>query len=672
MSSFSKKVFCYVTGICVLLLSCSLEKPMAPQWETTIRLPLSNENIFISEIVEDEEYLQSDSSGIVNFNFEKNFDRFAVGDKLKLDAFSDEFTTEIGLITVESPGEKSIDITLRSIFAQANALDGQYTVVPSFAIDPITQNLPEYANYAWVIIDSGFVVISLFNHLNITLGSPLILKLYDSSNGTLIDQIVYNRNIEPGESFTDTLNLSQKRLSNNLSIEISGQSIGSNGELIQVDANSSFQIQAYISDLKVSEAYARIPSQKIKGTNYFLIQDSMSVTEAKIKSGTIHLFVDKSLAIPVHLNYTLPDFLTPEQESFSDAFYLNSSNYNGEYISLSDFSMQPEVVESGEQRLKINWSMVTDSTDAMVHVCKTDYLQTKFDISEIIFSEVTGVLRAVNIEINPITEYVDIFDDLDSLFLANANLNVDIINGVNFPAETDIVLRGKNSNGKIVDLPIQKHIEAASPQSVATTSIMLTQENSNIADFINNLPKQIEIFGFFKLGDGFSEGTVTQSDYVEGMVKISAPLAFSLTSQTINTDVDTIEIEQETQDIIRENLLSGELFASISNGLPFGVSTELYFSANDTSVYENPDLIVGPIEVNPGVVDESGSVSAPTVTENHITLEKEDLSVFETSSLHMGIKIYIPGTGDQIVKVEDSNYIQVNTYTILQLRINKD
>lgn len=133
--------------------------------------------------------------------------------------------------------------------------------------------------------------------------------------------------------------------------------------------------------------------------------------------------------------------------------------------------------------------------------------------------------------------------------------------------------------------------------------------------------------------------------------------------QSAKTDVDTITIDLDTQDELRDNLLSGKLHAQISNHLPIGFNISLLFSSSDTSVYNNPELTIGSIDLQPAVVSTiTGRVESETQSEIIIELTQEQIALFAHDEIYWGISLSVPGSNGQIYRIYADDYLKIKAY----------
>ncbi|MBD3288078.1 hypothetical protein GF337_04685 [candidate division KSB1 bacterium] len=654
------------------LLNCEMEKPAQPSWETALRIPLMSKKIPISDIVEEESNLLSDSTGQVHFKFEKKIDTFLLEDKLSLSPNSNEYRTELGVFKVETPEHRSMDVSLTDIYPMSSSMAGESAIIPPFEISPIIKKLAPYPDFAWISIETGEIIITLTNNLDIILGKPLHLNLYDCSDNKLIDALTIDKLIHPGENVIKRIQLDGKRISNSLQIKISGASAGTQGEIVPIDSASSMLIECEISELHVSSALAQVSDLHIGSSSFLHISDSIAIHHATIKQGSMQFCINQSFSANATVEISFPQLFDKSGRELKETISLSGSGDHIRNIMLDGFTVQSEKAAIGNQHLEICWHATIKSSNKMLLIDEHDFVNMNFSISEIIFQEVSGVLKTVEMEIEPLREEIDFFDDLSSIQLQNAGVTIYIKNSINFPAQTDLLLKGISRDGDIANLTVREKIPAASPHSIETTTIILDKRNSNIVEFLNNLPQKVEIYGTVSLGDGVCEGTVTQNDFFEAMLEITAPLSISMDAQEIEVKPDTLKIKNDVREKITTNLLSGEFFATINNSIPLGASIYINISKTDSSVYLNPDIVIGPVEIQPAKINDSGIVTDAVQKSTHFMLTEDDLRLFENPELFMGLKIKMPGTENQIITITSSNFINVNAHTIMKLNLTKN
>ena len=669
------KIFAGLAILVTLIGSnCSFEKPSAPSWDVEVVIPLISKVYTVAELADDESSLSVDSTGMLNLQVDADLDEYYVGDQLDFDDIEQAFSLTLGTFSVDSPGSEFTSISLREIYSQADALDGQTVVVPGFSFESPKRTLDPYEGYSYAIIESGQIELAVSNNLAVPLGSPLTLEIWHSVLDTLVFSTTTSTQIRPGTTETIILDLAGKKLPNQLAIRMTGDSPGSDGSIVTVNASSDFEVTADIGEMQVREAYAEIPAQTISKQDEVYLDDSIVIVEAQIESGTLELEVSGNFAVDSWIVYELPDLVAATGSALVDSFFIFNNNVPPVSIDLSGYSFRPEIAGFGNQTTRFEWTAKTvDTGSNLVLVSSSDQFDANISLSGVTFSQVSGKLASEEIDITQDEIQFDLPADMDSIFFETARLELSINNGINFPANLDFVIEGRNESGAVSSMTVQESIQPAlQPGVPVTTVILLDQQNSNIKEFISILPSLVRVAGKVRLGDENWIGTVSKNDFVNGTVRITAPVAFRLASQEVETDVNEVVIGDDVKDDVIENIGSGSFFAEISNHLPLGVSVEVMFGQDPSTVYQSSILRVGPIDADPASVDASGFVSQARTSEISINLSEEEMRTFLRSPLYAGVRVLVDGTNNEFVRVRGSDFIQIKAYSKINVKVNQD
>ncbi|MCH8019144.1 hypothetical protein IH785_04725 [candidate division KSB1 bacterium] len=677
VTDLSNRLVFYISFTLVFLLTslnCSFDKPNAPSWDTNVSIPLISKSYTMAELAEKESSISLDSTDNLYFEIDADLDNYYIGDELYLESLQDNFSLTLGSFSIDSPSSVSTSVILSEIFSQADALHGLTVIVPAFSFQTDKKSLDPYDSFSYVVIETGNISLQVQNNLAIPLGSPLTLEIWHTAQDTLISSTTSSSQIPAGSSANFVINLAGKKIPNQLSVRMIGDSPGSSGAPVLVDKNSSFGMTAGITNLSVEEALAEVPAQVISGEEQLSITDSVVVIDAKIESGSVDFTVSGNFALDAWVRYELPDFVSPTGSALVDSVFISASTPSSVSINLNNYSFQPEVAGFGQQTVRFSWTArMIDSGSNMVLVKSSDIINVNFNVDEIHFYQLTGKFGQKEFDIEQDEIEFDIPVDLDSLFFETARLELLINNGINFPANIDLVIEGQNESGTKAQIYINQAIQAASAPGVPTPSvIVLDSQNSNIKDFISIVPNLLRVSGKVVLGDENIVGTVSKNDFVNGSVKITAPFALRLSSQSIETETIELKIDEEVKDKIIDNLSAGALFMEITNHLPVGASLEIIFSQDEMNLYQNPVLQITAIRADAAFVDASGLVQSSRTAESTIGMSEEQMRIFLLSPLYAGIRISLDGTNGQFVTLRGSDYIQVKSYSRINVTVNRD
>lgn len=651
--------FLLATVLLAILIGCSFDKPVAPKWDVRLAVPLMNRTFTMQELIEKNDFLVSNAQGVVSIDYEDSLGRFEVGDALQVDGFSQSIQSEIGKFTIPSPGNKFVRLTFGQIYPGAYALDGQTVPVPAFQYDNISTTVPPFENFESVLIESGTIQVTITNHLPVPLSAGLRLDVQSTQTGQTLFAFVFDQPISPGASASRTVNLYGVRIPSGLTISMSGGSPGSNGQPVTINASTDgIDIETFISDIVAVEARAAIEPQQFSGKDSVALGDSILITEAVIASGIFRFDFNNQIPLDLNLNLVLDDFLDPAGLPVQLQIPLRSGETTTRLFNLQGYRFRP-TVQNGQMTMRYNWTVdVLGSNGEIITLSSQDAVGLDIQVSDLTFSEIRGVLNGVHVPIDTVVQDIDIPEDLDSLRFEAGRLEIIIHNGIGFPIQPELHVLGVNEQkGLQVEMVVQEQIRPASNYP-SISKIILDEQNSNLIELLNIMPTKIYVWGQAVVGDGTSESVIRSTDYMDAKVRILAPVALQFPSQTIETDVDTLDIDAGVRSELESNVLEGRFFARLRNHLPFGVEVTFYFSSQDTNVFANPELTIGPVRLDPGEVSAEGKVLQEKVSDINVQLSQEEIRFFTHPTVLAGIKIHIPGSG-QIVRVYETDYIHV-------------
>ena len=123
--------------------------------------------------------------------------------------------------------------------------------------------------------------------------------------------------ISSGTQATGILDLSGVTLPGAVIVEVTGSSPGQDNILINEAAkSSSFSVQISGSDLEVSSATAKIPTQTISESGSIdLAADSNKVVLATVSEGNLIIEIDNYMEVTSQMNLTIPSLKPPKSAS---------------------------------------------------------------------------------------------------------------------------------------------------------------------------------------------------------------------------------------------------------------------------------------------------------------------------------------------------------------------
>ncbi len=664
--------FISVLAVSLFTVSCSFKEPSAPTWDVTLAIPLINRVITVEELIEDTQYLAEGESGLVNFEFEEEFSRYEIGDQLKVADLNESFSSSLGQFKVPSPGVQAASMTFGQVYPAAYILDGQVTQVGEFGYDNVGISLPDFDTFASVLIGSGSIQITINNRLPVTLSPGLEIQARSQSTNELLFNILFDSEIQPATSAVAFTDLAGVRIPADIKVFLTGGSSGSGGQPVEIKANTDgIDVQVLISEIVAIEAQAIVEPQEFIGSDSLVLGDSILVSSASIATGLFRFDISNDIPINIDLDIFLHDFVDPFGNPAEVNINLLSAQTVSEIINLSGYTFNPGRNQDGSVT-HFSWNArVLGSEGNIITITSEDAIDLSVRLANLSFSEIRGRLDNIHITLDTVEERFDLPDDIVGLQFEAGRLELVINNGIGFPIYPDIMITGVNENtGQSVDVHVSQQIAPANGGPVPT-SIILDKTNSNILDLVNIVPNKIIVSGVATIGDGITESVIRSTDFIETTVIISAPLSLSFPSQSVEIDVETVEIDTDVQDELRDNVLSGKLVAQISNRIPLGVDFSFVMSSRDTSVYTNPELTIGPLSLEPARISGGNGVEA-VVSDILVELTQQQIALFANDEIFIGFSLNLPGSGGEIVRIYADDFINIKAYCEFKYHVDPE
>ncbi|MCK4357837.1 MAG: hypothetical protein KAW92_03715, partial [Candidatus Cloacimonetes bacterium] len=644
--------------ILLLLTTCTIKKPQAPEWDIELAIPLINKTYYMSDFTKTtDDFIFAVVDDTMQFSISKDIETIKVGDELKVDgqtetfekqigdnlkidsreeSFSinvgdslkldernDSFVTKIGdkleisarqeqfsvsvgnrleineqsrifereldKIEVEETGESYASVGVLDFARSGIPGIGEiynHPLPPIYNFPPIDTNFTifENDNIEYVVIDSGWTYIDFTNSTEMPLSSNdpqyyMTIEVYGEEiipeNLILthyIDHVIHaytSENIE--------LNLAGCKVYRQNFLRINLTTDGTGSTPIDVLEEHIFIVILSVSEMTVSEASAKLPSEYIEHDDAISIQDETGevlVVSAEIDSCLGNIFVQNNLPIFAHATIHFVELLDESDNPFQillDIPPLSNNNYPLDFADYKITSRKQEPLDS----LHFFFNVVTDSTDEFVTIDESQNIYTKIHFGKMKFKKVIGYV-------------IQSFEYDDSFSIEDASGEIILEEAVIKSGEVCIQLAGLSFVPTItirfdeIKKPDNNSLELIIDDFPYTYNIVnhkIVVELDQIIQYhvIVDLPENELI-------------TIRSSDYTNADINLSQFIFESVTG-TINKifdDKGAISIQDEGDEILIEsaNIKNGAGQITINNNLPFtadGTVTfvELYDNSNN-------------------------------------------------------------------------------------------
>lgn len=701
----SVKSIIYI-AICVLAIIffyCSIQSPEAPEFESQLNVPVTIKYYYMRELAEDEKNLYVDDKNNFGFLVEGELDTVRASEVLKYEEpIGDNGGFQIGLFRIAAPDTlRDSSLTIASLWPYANNLNGQNVSIEAFdfSVDKNQVKFEQSKEFRSVSIDTGHLSLGLTNKLAIPIGPPLTLLLWDMGLNSPIGEFSFSQTILPGETAFESIGLSGKNITNNLSFELVGRSAGSQGETVLIDlAQQKIIVHLAISQLRASRAEARIPALNIKSSDWLSLDETSNETiihKAKLASCELNLVVTSNL--PMDSKFTMifqhivDEFNEPYKISDLDIKAFKTKPVSTD---LSGYYIVPELDANGlNPRLKVLAGGVTTSTgNEIVTLALDDLIEVNASLDSITMEYVEGVINRYQVDLDTITQEIDFDYELPNLNFRNTELQLDIVNQIAFPIELNMSFWGRRHSGKLVKYEFRRKIidQAAWTQgSVETTekTTSFTVNDEQFDKFISFLPEHLTISGNALIGGYQTTGLIAEDNLIYGTYTLRAPFTFSFRDTVINFDTTYIQIKPDNWDEQQDNLVdytiestlteditSCEFWAVVENSLPLQAEVIVRMDTSETQVFSAaPCAIHKSVLINSGVIDNRGNVEKAVVDTLAFGITPDEIQLFKNNTnqpkiIVVGLQLSLQGTNGRFVNVSPDNYFAI-TKSFLKFRV---
>jgi len=597
----------------------------------------------------DEPYLKTDSLGNPSFYFEEELDTIRLVDKLRCDSTYTNFKDTLGIIDIRAPESRQITLYATEFYS------GPPGVVPPCTV-MIEKDLDTFSTFSQVTVKEAFATLTVNNQLGLDLNWVQI-KLIDLSFQDTLHTVILPNGIVAGDSTIQNVILTDKTFSNRLGIQIKASTPGGEIQTIE-DKYLSFDFT--LDSLKIIQGRAKVPSFELFKEKDILLPTKSIIDSARIKSGLLSLDLRNFTSLGAELQIDFPE-LKKNSEILSIVSNLPSSGFSNLNLLLDGYTLIPE---QGNE-FKVYTSVRSPgSGDSLVDFKSSDSIRVDALLSEIIFSQIAGIIESTRLEMGNITRELNIPLGFESAHLTNASLNLEVHNGVDLPANLSVSIQGDQGQ----KLSLTAEIEAGNPFGTSVTSIFEDQLES----LFSPVPNTLTVTGNVICGDGQTFGIVREEDFFFGRIKVSSPLEMILDSCQVQIDEDSNKVDDDAKQWIEDQINSGKVVLKIESHLPLEAKARMFLSSNHENLFSNPDLVIGPIEVPHGELNHDGSVKASSSSQSEINLNHQELQIFTNAPFYMAGSLDLPGTNGETIKASSADFIKITSYLELNVKNKKE
>ena len=685
------------------LISCDLkQEAKPPSWTNRIEFPLISESVSLEDL-EDEDNISSQLYGpngertIFAYTDTTEMDSQAVGDQLAFGDIDQSFAQSVDDVTVTgstinqtsafaavgvAPIEKIVNsilgpIELADIPEDSTAPFRLNEMVPSvdLILDGTTETIPGgdlvpvdkpflFTDFSQAVFTSGDLEITINNDMAIPLGAPINIELHQIVDGdtSFIPGclVSWDTPIGVGESSMRTLDLGGKTLPGNILVRVNGSTAGS-GTPILINAGvkeSSFNINIGGSNLVVSSATAKVPSQLIEESGNITLENSENkIQDARIKTGTLKIEIVNDMQVASELVINISSLKDPSSIAFSSTILISANQTTLDESDIAGYSL---VMDVDQQEVSYSYQINTEDTgENLVTLAESDQVSVTIALygeaadEDLFFDEITGIIEPQLIE-----EAGDIEISSDSKLL-NADISSGLI-AITIDNQINKTLGGLPT----IVLTIPELVDAGSNPLTGTLTL---NPNSNTLDFIladydlvfsdTSAAGQMLTYTTVVTTPSGELGQYGLEDSIIVDIDVSDMEFAAVTgyfSQDAIVTIDEIVLEEATK-LIEANFETGDFALSMTNRI--GVVADVNFQIDEFIRKDNGDTLQMAFRLENVATPQ---ISQLDLSEYKLAFDPASVSPGVDQGIHYTSTVSLPSDEEMTLTFGDSILIDVN------------
>ena len=396
----------------------------------------------------------------------------------------------------------------------------------------------------------------------------------------------------------------------------------------------SIFIDINVTALSFDEVTGFFSQDAMVDSNSISIDDSTKIETATIKTGELILVIENNIGVVADIEFKINEFI--KNGSTLDTTLSLSSSDNPSYtIDLSYYDLDLDINEDPQT---VNYiSTINLPEDSLMTLSLNDLISVDVTLTDLTFESVTGNIKPVTVEIEPVVQGIDgLPDEIEDFEFADVNMFIDFDTDIGIPVHLNLEIEASNSSGDV-------EISTITEWDITNENIVIIP---NAEALINIFPDTIRASGEATVS---GTGTVTTSQFVSGIMTVEAPLSFNVPD---GTEIE-IDVEETDLELDNELLEQVSIFFDADNEFDFGVGISV-FAASDSTV-------LGTVEEDTLFTVE---ISSNDTHSDSIDLDGDKIGLFNGEKLF--IKADISVSGEQDV---DGNPIPSNILTTDSLNL---
>lgn len=605
---------------------CGLQSPKAPQWTTTLSLPLASNRVdgpYLAAHADIEALRWTSDSGLV-WSIAESFDTIKVG----LTMIGDNQTTHteiaVGEFAIGAGASTETILALSDLHPQPTGLIAAFS-------GETKQSFPAIMALDSAQVAGGIIRVAVANELGIPLDSvEIILSNAGASQSFAV--IAVPGPIPTGDSAFGDADLAGETIAGDWDFALrfytpGGTILTASDKFVAISASLPEGIQAEVARA-VIDGFSADQTEAVR-----IIAEHL-LTAAAFQGGTLKLEWTNSTPLPITISWSSPD-LTRNGVPLAGDILIDPSGQTSEEYDLTDLAYGAAQTAS-TARIVIHIES-PGSGGEVVALHASDIISLDMTWSDVALSSATGVIAPTQINTGILTTGIDWDSGLEAAGLADWDLVLEVTSTLPMPA----TVTGRVATDTDLDLPFSGVIQPGADGLPVTTRLVVPQNGQPLWP----LPGEVVFEGTVIYGDGVSTITMTGTEFLVPRFEFSAASNLYVDGVSVTEEARAVVLFEDPADDRTGRLLQGELSVTVSNGFPFGATFSLNLAPESALVSESPTLVFGPATIAPAVTDGEGRAVSPVSATLNFTVDAAAIALFERDTVWIGGSLTLIGPG---------------------------
>lgn len=638
------RVYLVLSGVLIFLSACRKEKFKA---ESAWVLPLLKTELSLSNLLTDS-ILTEDKDGALSIIFEEEY---GISDLEDILVIPDRVESiEISLTNLQLDDRSFTDtLTLLELYPASAFLNGQTTNLDAQDIMTNEGTVLDVTEefFTTATFKEGYIDISVSNDLPVDAEVLEFELRNDADKKVIVSGEFYN--LVSGGTVQDSYNLAGQTVDGVMELIVKRVKTKASNGAVLIDVTQGIRTTITVRGLKPEEATAIFPAQNLiereEETQYTF--GGAKLTQVYVKSGSILMKVESSIEEAIILDYQIPNsFKENAPGSIRQLWTIPAAPKGGIVYVEERFPIDGFVIYlwGKSKDTEPNYNLIYNELVARIaysgierSLALSDKIKIEFGLIDVKPALVIGDPGRHEFTLTD-TLNLNAFSNFSGkLNLEDARIDLRFFNSFGIESLIDVSsIRGINTtNSRAVDLTTNrlKNIQLARatnpPWTPVERAITLDKSNSNIKQFLENIPHKIvpEVKANIN-----PNGTVDLNDFafenskLTLNVQLTAPLYFGLDSLTLHLNKN-LNLEENQLEKVKE----GEIIVAAQNDFPIEAGLILKFkNAAGTTLFSKTlgdNQKMEAAEIDPI----TGKTQYPAESEVTVALSQNEMNLLRMS-----------------------------------------